>query len=209
MQRRKEQKLPTGTTLNRETLDLRIPSYKSFCWCYSQLSVPLNDMINLSFLTYGSIPFLIFRSGCPNWLCILINSPGWAMSLESGEGDWSYEFSFFSVVIQLTDVGHGEFSFMKGHLILNFWNASAITYLIFDDRAHGGCRWIIVQIHYITSDLWNSKVDFWWGEFNLGLCLVFWIIICMRFQDKLCKYGKQITNCSWKVPILLSFFLGV
>lgn len=29
------------------------------------------------------------------------------MSLEAGEGDWSYEFSFFSVVIKLTDVGHG------------------------------------------------------------------------------------------------------
>lgn len=35
------------------------------------------------------------------------------MSLEAGEGDWSYEFSFFSVVIKLTDVGHGEFSFKK------------------------------------------------------------------------------------------------
>jgi hypothetical protein len=31
------------------------------------------------------------------------------MSLEAGEGDRSYEFSFFSVGIQLTDVGHGMF----------------------------------------------------------------------------------------------------
>lgn len=35
------------------------------------------------------------------------------MSLEAGEGDWSYEFSFFSVVIELTDVGHGELSLKK------------------------------------------------------------------------------------------------
>ncbi|WVZ66425.1 hypothetical protein U9M48_015640 [Paspalum notatum var. saurae] len=31
---------------------------------------------------------------------------GWAISLEAGEEDWSYDFSFFSVVIQLTDLGH-------------------------------------------------------------------------------------------------------
>jgi insulysin len=31
------------------------------------------------------------------------------MSLQAGEGDWSYDFSFFSVGIQLTDVGHGMF----------------------------------------------------------------------------------------------------
>lgn len=29
------------------------------------------------------------------------------MSLEAGEGDWSYDFSFFSVVIELTDEGQG------------------------------------------------------------------------------------------------------
>lgn len=29
------------------------------------------------------------------------------MSLSAGEGDWSLEFSFFSVMIELTDAGHG------------------------------------------------------------------------------------------------------
>lgn len=41
------------------------------------------------------------------------------MSLEAGEGDWSHEFSFFSVVIQLTDVGQGELLLMKGHFDIN------------------------------------------------------------------------------------------
>jgi len=29
------------------------------------------------------------------------------MSLSAGEGDWSSEFSFFYVIIELTDAGHG------------------------------------------------------------------------------------------------------
>lgn len=32
---------------------------------------------------------------------------GWATGLSAGEGDWSLEFSFFNVVIELTDAGHG------------------------------------------------------------------------------------------------------
>lgn len=32
---------------------------------------------------------------------------GWALSLEAGEGDWNFDYSFFSVVIELTDKGHG------------------------------------------------------------------------------------------------------
>jgi insulysin len=32
---------------------------------------------------------------------------GWATGLFAGETDWALEFSFFIVVIDLTDVGHG------------------------------------------------------------------------------------------------------
>jgi insulysin len=32
---------------------------------------------------------------------------GWATGLSAGETDWALEFSFFKVVIDLTDVGHG------------------------------------------------------------------------------------------------------
>lgn len=34
---------------------------------------------------------------------------GWATSLSAGESDWTYEFSFFKVNIDLTDAGHGEY----------------------------------------------------------------------------------------------------
>jgi len=32
---------------------------------------------------------------------------GWATSLFAGESDWNVEFSFFEVVIYLSDAGHG------------------------------------------------------------------------------------------------------
>ena len=32
---------------------------------------------------------------------------GWATDLSAGEGDGTTEFSFFTVVINLTDAGHG------------------------------------------------------------------------------------------------------
>lgn len=33
---------------------------------------------------------------------------GWATGLFAGEGDWTSEYSFFDVVIELTDAGHGK-----------------------------------------------------------------------------------------------------
>jgi hypothetical protein len=42
------------------------------------------------------------------------------MSLYAWEGDWSYEFSFFNVVIQLTDVGYGEFHSRRAFLTTIF-----------------------------------------------------------------------------------------
>ena len=32
---------------------------------------------------------------------------GWATALYAGESDWGLDFSFFKVVIDLTDAGHG------------------------------------------------------------------------------------------------------
>uniref|UniRef100_A0A0D9X0K9 Peptidase M16 N-terminal domain-containing protein n=1 Tax=Leersia perrieri TaxID=77586 RepID=A0A0D9X0K9_9ORYZ len=49
-------------------------------------------------------------------LFYVLKKLGWAMSLEAGEGDWSYEFSFFSVVIKLTDVGHEHMEDVVGLL---------------------------------------------------------------------------------------------
>lgn len=39
------------------------------------------------------------------------NLVGWATGLSAGEGEWASEFSFFNVVIDLTDAGQGEFLF--------------------------------------------------------------------------------------------------
>eukprot|EP00268_Persea_americana_P025610 TRINITY_DN2493_c0_g1_i5.p1 TRINITY_DN2493_c0_g1~~TRINITY_DN2493_c0_g1_i5.p1 ORF type:complete len:759 (-),score=117.92 TRINITY_DN2493_c0_g1_i5:400-2676(-) len=36
----------------------------------------------------------------------ILKGLGWATALAAGEGDWTYEFSFFEVVIDLTDAGH-------------------------------------------------------------------------------------------------------
>lgn len=41
------------------------------------------------------------------WLLIPNIFAGWATGLSAGEGDWSLEFSFFKVVVDLTDAGHG------------------------------------------------------------------------------------------------------
>ncbi|XP_068647426.1 insulin-degrading enzyme-like 1, peroxisomal [Aristolochia californica] len=48
---------------------------------------------------------LIGHEGNGSLFCIL-KRLGWATSLAAGEGDWTYEFSFFKVVIDLTDAGH-------------------------------------------------------------------------------------------------------
>lgn len=36
-----------------------------------------------------------------------MNFSGWATSLSAGESDWTSDFSFFKVVIDLTDAGQG------------------------------------------------------------------------------------------------------
>ncbi|XP_074569326.1 insulin-degrading enzyme-like 1, peroxisomal isoform X2 [Curcuma longa] len=46
----------------------------------------------------------------------ILKQLGWALSLEAGEGDWSLEFSFFSVSIELTDKGHEHIEDIVGIL---------------------------------------------------------------------------------------------
>ncbi|XP_047064855.1 insulin-degrading enzyme-like 1, peroxisomal [Lolium rigidum] len=68
-------------------------------------------------------------------LFYILKKLGWAMSLESGEGDWSYEFSFFSVVIQLTDVGHEHMEDVIGLLFryITLLQTSGTPKWIFDE----------------------------------------------------------------------------
>ncbi|CAM0906365.1 unnamed protein product [Alopecurus aequalis] len=68
-------------------------------------------------------------------LFYILKKLGWAMSLESGEGDWSYEFSFFSVVIQLTDIGHEHMEDVVGLLFryITLLQTSGTPKWIFDE----------------------------------------------------------------------------
>ncbi|XP_073298243.1 insulin-degrading enzyme-like 1, peroxisomal [Primulina huaijiensis] len=42
-------------------------------------------------------------------LFYVLKKLGWVTSLSAGESDWTYDFSFFKVVIDLTDAGHKHF----------------------------------------------------------------------------------------------------
>ncbi|XP_062187589.1 insulin-degrading enzyme-like 1, peroxisomal isoform X2 [Phragmites australis] len=68
-------------------------------------------------------------------LFYILKKLGWAMSLEAGERDWSYEFSFFSVVIQLTDVGQEHMEDIVGLLFryITLLQTSGTPKWIFDE----------------------------------------------------------------------------
>jgi insulysin len=57
------------------------------------------------------------------------------MSLRAGEGDWSSVFSFFSVVIRLTDVGHEHMEDIIGLLFryITLLQTSGTPKWIFDE----------------------------------------------------------------------------
>uniref|UniRef100_A0A0E0QA39 Insulin degrading enzyme n=1 Tax=Oryza rufipogon TaxID=4529 RepID=A0A0E0QA39_ORYRU len=74
-------------------------------------------------------------------LFYVLKKLGWAMSLEAGEGDWSYEFSFFSVVIKLTDVGHEHMEDIVG-LLFRY-----ITLL----QTSGTLKWIFDELQTICE----------------------------------------------------------
>ncbi|XP_006657864.2 insulin-degrading enzyme-like 1, peroxisomal isoform X1 [Oryza brachyantha] len=68
-------------------------------------------------------------------LFYVLKKLGWAMSLEAGEGDWSYEFSFFGVTIKLTDVGHEHMEDVVGLLFryITLLQTSGTPKWIFDE----------------------------------------------------------------------------
>ncbi|XP_020586970.1 insulin-degrading enzyme-like 1, peroxisomal [Phalaenopsis equestris] len=60
---------------------------------------------------------------------------GWAMSLSAGEMEWSFDYSFFSIIIELTDAGHEHHEDVIG-LLFNFINLlqeSGVAKWIFDE----------------------------------------------------------------------------
>ncbi|THU45479.1 hypothetical protein C4D60_Mb02t18360 [Musa balbisiana] len=62
---------------------------------------------------------------------------GWALSLEAGEGDWNFDYSFFSVVIELTDKGHEHLEDIVGLLFryISLLQNSGVNKWIFDELA--------------------------------------------------------------------------
>ncbi|XP_072951084.1 insulin-degrading enzyme-like 1, peroxisomal [Typha angustifolia] len=68
-------------------------------------------------------------------LFYILKKLGWAMSLQAGEGEWSLEFSFFSVVIELTDAGHEHMEDIVGLLFKYIFllQKSGVSKWIFDE----------------------------------------------------------------------------
>lgn len=60
---------------------------------------------------------------------------GWAISLSTGEMDWSSDYSFFSVIIELTDAGHEHHEDIIGLLFayINLLQRCGINKWIFDE----------------------------------------------------------------------------
>ncbi|KAH7557203.1 hypothetical protein JRO89_XS11G0073500 [Xanthoceras sorbifolium] len=70
-------------------------------------------------------------------LFYVLKTLGWATGLFAGEGDWTLEFSFFEVVIELTDAGHEHMQEIVG-LLFKYINLL---------QQSGACKWIFDEVH--------------------------------------------------------------
>ncbi|XP_075512792.1 insulin-degrading enzyme-like 1, peroxisomal [Primulina tabacum] len=66
---------------------------------------------------------------------------GWVTSLSAGESDWTYDFSFFKVVIDLTDAGHKHFEDIVALLL---------EYIHLLQRSEP-CKWIFDEVTLMIS----------------------------------------------------------
>ncbi|XP_027173637.1 insulin-degrading enzyme-like 1, peroxisomal [Coffea eugenioides] len=80
-------------------------------------------------------------------LFYILKKLGWATSLSAGEPDWTYEFSFFKVVIDLTDAGH-EHSEDIVALLFRYIQLLQIS---------GACKWIFDEISAISETAFHYK----------------------------------------------------
>lgn len=67
---------------------------------------------------------------------VLEKIAGWATSLSAGEADWTSEFSFFKVVIELTDAGHGSVLFFSQIFILYSEKLEIVLHIFFKVFVH-------------------------------------------------------------------------
>lgn len=70
-------------------------------------------------------------------LFYILKKLGWATSLSAGESDWTVEFSFFKVVIDLSDAGHENVQHIIGLLFkyISLLQGSGVCKWIFDELA--------------------------------------------------------------------------
>ncbi|KAL3533783.1 hypothetical protein ACH5RR_007304, partial [Cinchona calisaya] len=80
-------------------------------------------------------------------LFYILKKLGWATSLSAGESDWTYEFSFFKVVIDLTDAGHEHFENIVGLLY-------RYIHLL---QKSGACKWIFDELLAICETAFHYK----------------------------------------------------
>ncbi|THF95846.1 hypothetical protein TEA_024497 [Camellia sinensis var. sinensis] len=66
----------------------------------------------------------------------ILKTLGWATSLSAGESDWTYEFSFFKVAIDLTDAGHEH---VEDIVALVFKYIQLL-------QQSGPCKWIFDEV---------------------------------------------------------------
>lgn len=68
-------------------------------------------------------------------LFYILKTLGWATSLAAGEGDWTLDYSFFEVTVDLTDSGHEHMQDVVGLLFkyINLLRQSGASKWIFDE----------------------------------------------------------------------------
>ncbi|KAI8562238.1 hypothetical protein RHMOL_Rhmol03G0019100 [Rhododendron molle] len=77
----------------------------------------------------------------------VLKTLGWATSLSAGESDWTCEFSFFKVVIDLTDAGHEHVEDIVG-LVFKY------VHLL---QQSGPCKWIFDELSAIAETVFHYQ----------------------------------------------------
>ncbi|KAL5743842.1 hypothetical protein ACOSQ2_026958 [Xanthoceras sorbifolium] len=80
-------------------------------------------------------------------LFYVLKTLGWATGLFAGEGDWTLEFSFFEVVIELTDAGHEHMQEIVG-LLFKYINLL---------QQSGACKWIFDELSAVCETTFHYQ----------------------------------------------------
>ncbi|XP_073016087.1 insulin-degrading enzyme-like 1, peroxisomal [Primulina eburnea] len=80
-------------------------------------------------------------------LFYVLKKLGWVTSLSAGESDWTYDFSFFKVVIDLTDAGHKHFEDIVALLF---------EYIHLLQRSEP-CKWIFDELAAICATAFHYQ----------------------------------------------------